>query len=86
MKRFTEERPLMVRRWRDEVEKHRDRVTGEVQSGCHCLRGPGFMRKRRPYGRCAPSKHCPSCEIARHEERKAVKRRRAEDRAASAAP
>lgn len=50
MKRWHEELPLMRKRWRSEQEKHRDKTFSVFDSTCHCLRGPGFMRKRRPHG------------------------------------
>jgi hypothetical protein len=60
MKRWHVERPLMLRRWQLEKEKHTD--NGEIVGDCHCLRGPGFMRKRRPYG-C----HRPRCKLCHWE-------------------
>jgi hypothetical protein len=47
MKRWHEDLPLMLRRWAVEKEKHR--FFGDVGEDCHCFRGPGLMRKRRPY-------------------------------------
>lgn len=59
MKRFQMERPLMVRRWRQEWESH-DRDFGN----CHCGRGIGTMRKRRPYEGHPPSS-CGYCAYIR---------------------
>lgn len=49
MRRWHEERSLMIRRMRMEREKHG--VGWDVRDGeiCHCLLGIGFVRKRRPY-------------------------------------
>jgi hypothetical protein len=43
MNRFQLERPLMIKRWRQELEKH-----GGDFGNCHCGRGMGTMRKHRP--------------------------------------
>lgn len=51
MRRFHKEVPLMLRRQRVERAKHTDHSTGEVW-GCDCLKGPGPMRKHRPYEAC----------------------------------
>lgn len=44
MKRFQMDRPIMVKRWRIEWEKH-----GRDFGNCHCGNGMGTMRKHRPY-------------------------------------
>lgn len=59
MNRFQLERPLMIKRWRQELEKH-----GGDFGNCHCGRGMGTMRKHRPYGSC-PSKNCSYCHLER---------------------
>jgi hypothetical protein len=57
MKRWQEDLPLMLRRWDEEKRKHCE--IGDVGGECHCFRGPGFMRKRRPYGCTRP--RCMLC-------------------------
>lgn len=59
MKRFQMDRPIMVKRWRIEWKKH-----GRDFGNCHCGRGMGTMRKRRPYEGC-PSKNCRHCHLER---------------------
>ena len=60
MKRWHEERALMFRRWKMEMEKHgydwrnppRPSCAPSkqgVRGVCHCAAGIGSMRKRRPY-------------------------------------
>ena len=78
MQRWQQERYLMLKRWREEVESHRDLDFGYIEEGCHCLRGKGTMRKRRPYDRCAPNQHCACCEMEREENRLKIKRERRE--------
>ena len=60
MRRWHEERSLMLRRWEEEKRKHRgdDRLWGGAQDGfeqCHCSAGPGLMRKAQPWD--SPSHH-----------------------------
>lgn len=43
MQRFQLDRPVMVRRWRQEWENH-----GRDFGDCHCGAGMGTMRKHRP--------------------------------------
>lgn len=61
MKRFQMDRPVMVKRWRIEWEKH-----GRDFGNCHCGRGMGTMRKRRPYGSCG----CPHCQWVKAAEKR----------------
>jgi hypothetical protein len=55
MQRFQQDRPMMVRRWRQEWENH-----GRDFGDCHCGLGMGTMRKHRPYER-HPSSSCRWC-------------------------
>lgn len=65
MRRFQEERALMLRRWRMELGNHTGGILDPVKSAgeewlappgnacdvdCHCASGFGTMRKHRPYG------------------------------------
>lgn len=59
MKRFQMDRPIMVKRWRAEWEKH-----GRDFGNCHCGAGIGTMRKHRP-GESHPSSSCGFCATAR---------------------
>ena len=50
------ERVIMLRRWRLEIAKHEDDPFGSAPlppvaegGACHCYRGMGFLRKRKPY-------------------------------------
>jgi hypothetical protein len=71
MRRWHAERVLMLRRWQMEIGEHEDMEymtlapipPRSCDERCHCYRGPGFMRKRRPYtcgkprcGICKPGK------------------------------
>lgn len=66
MRRWHQEREIMLRRWRQELAKHEGlrpaRVSippdGDAET-CHCYRGMGFMGKRRPFGCGRP--HCLLC-------------------------
>jgi len=59
MRRWHQDLPLMLRRWRDELRKYGldpAPYLGNYRSGelthvgiCHCERGPGVLRKRRPW-------------------------------------
>jgi len=46
MKRWHEELPMMLSRWRKELRKH---GWPRLEVGWHCGRGPGVARKVRPY-------------------------------------
>ena len=57
MRRWHQERDLMLRRWRIEIAKHERGYSHmalapvppqDCDEPCHCYRGPGFLRKRRP--------------------------------------
>jgi len=57
MRRWHEERGLMLRRWHEEIAQHenvvwaplpRDPAPDPSGALCHCYRGPGFMRKHTP--------------------------------------
>lgn len=64
MKRFQMDRPIMVKRWRIEWEKH-----GRDFGNCHCGRGMGSMRKHRP-GESHPSSSCGFCATLRQSKRR----------------
>ena len=55
MRRWHQERSLMLRRWAEEKRNHMEdeRVFGPKHSfeQCHCSAGPGLMRKARPSDR-----------------------------------
>ena len=57
----------MLRRWRQEIAKHEsDTYAYEAPlppsgGSCHCYRGAGFLRKRRPFG-CGRSR-CGLCHF-----------------------
>jgi hypothetical protein len=59
MLRFQLDRPIMVRRWRQEWAQH-----GRDFGNCHCGRGMGTMRKHRPYESHASGK-CSVCTYRR---------------------
>jgi hypothetical protein len=48
MRRWHEELPIMLARWRAEQRRHHNPTFGVPDEGCHCLKGPGTLRKRRP--------------------------------------
>lgn len=52
MRRWHQERSLILRRWAEEKRNHMEdeRVFGPKHSfeHCHCSGGPGLMRKARP--------------------------------------
>lgn len=68
MRRWAEERPLMLRRWRQELANHGRWHGGDgdypweglappscaADVDCHCANGIGTMRKNRPYGCSQP--------------------------------
>lgn len=77
MKRWHQERDLMLHRWRQEIASHVGWSFGSKagyaycalaplpptgEEKCHCYRGPGFMRKRTPFG-CSN----PRCGICHYE-------------------
>jgi hypothetical protein len=62
------EREIMMRRWRMEIQKHegfrQDKTLPSIppapdEDSCHCYRGMGFLRKRRPYDCGNP--RCGAC-------------------------
>lgn len=55
MQRFQKDRPIMVRRWRQEWVNH-----GRDFGNCHCGLGMGTMRKHRP-NEGHPSSSCRLC-------------------------
>jgi hypothetical protein len=70
MRRWHEERALMLRRWREEIAIHEGLwppscvivLPPEIpdsSSACHCYRGMGFLRKQRAYGCKRP--RCGHC-------------------------
>jgi hypothetical protein len=75
MLRFQIDRPIMVRRWRQEWEAH-----GRDFGNCHCGLGIGTMRKHRP-NESHPSSSCGVCR----REREDLKQERRRDRRAARA-
>ena len=69
MYRFQADKPIMVRRWRQEWEVH-----GRDFGNCHCGKGAGTMRKHRVY-ESHPSSSCKICAAERFFAR--LERRRA---------
>jgi hypothetical protein len=66
MRRWHQEREIMLHRWRQELSKHQGLAPARVSvppasasDACHCYCGMGFMRKRRPFGCGRP--HCLLC-------------------------
>lgn len=65
------ERAIMLRRWREEITNHEDPFherpwpalppIGEEQ--CHCYRGMGFVRKKKP-GDCGKAR-CGVCHFGK---------------------
>lgn len=57
MRRWHQELPLMLARWRAERRRHRQPGPGFIEDGQHDLKGPGTLRKRKPFDcgkpRCA---------------------------------
>ena len=47
MRRFHNEISVMLTRWKEEKRKHA--LWGDSFEDCHCSKGPGLMRKNRPY-------------------------------------
>ena len=60
MLRFQLDRPLMVKRWRKEWEKH-----GRNFGNCHCGAGMGTMRKHRPLEKPHSPNRCRLCDTYR---------------------
>lgn len=84
MKRWHDERDLMLRRWRLEIAVHEGAwvwqgwlapLPPDPEGDCHCYRGPGYFRKRTPFGcssgtcLCKYEKNRPK---ARHNHRRAA--------------
>jgi hypothetical protein len=76
MRRWHEERDLMIRRWRIEIAKHEYPRWGDQglapvppaaceEDACHCYRGMGFSRKRKP-GDCG-NPRCGICHTYKWE-------------------
>lgn len=59
MLRFQLDKPIMVKRWRQEWLIH-----GRDFGNCHCGEGMGSMRKHRPR-ESHPSSSCGICALAR---------------------
>ncbi len=53
----------MLRRWKCEREKHGVDPDSRDAAICHCLLGPGFLRKRRPHGCTNP--RCALCHFGK---------------------
>lgn len=82
MKRWHEEVPLMLRRWAVEKASHAMGALYErpplpveeyfaKEERCHCLRGPGTMRKRAPGGH---HHRCYMCKGDKYEKRGRVRK------------
>lgn len=69
--RWHTDKPLMERRYKTELRKHRkwDLESGPAQQDCHCLKGIGTMRKHKPNERCSNHTYCPLCKYRRIEKR-----------------
>ena len=70
------ERAIMLRRWREEIAKHEDMWFGQAplpptagHDSCHCYRGMGFLRKRKPYDCGNP--RCGICHFDKYRHPKA---------------
>lgn len=59
MQRFQMDRPIMIRRWRQEWQNH-----GRDFGKCHCGLGMGTMRKHRPGESHSPGR-CRLCDLER---------------------
>lgn len=70
MQRFQLDRPIMVKRWRQEWNIH-----GRDFGDCHCGAGMGTMRKHRPR-ESHPSSSCGLCSVQRFSERMDRRRER----------
>lgn len=76
MRRWHEERELMLRRWRQEIAKHEAwgdegysycalaPVPPQNDGDCHCYRGMGMLRKTRPWDCGKP--HCTICHLDKY--------------------
>ncbi|HYZ76203.1 MAG TPA: hypothetical protein VE596_02405 [Gaiellaceae bacterium] len=88
MKRWHQERALMLRRWREEIYKHEWDFTGgsyglavippqALDEPCHCYRGPGFLRKRTAHGGCGRCGVCKPHKVCppsrRHARERAIR-------------
>jgi hypothetical protein len=70
----------MFRRWREEMAKHGYDPNDPPENGCHCAKGIGFLRKRKPYDCGRPN--CGVCHTdpqvyrarKRKERQEAIKR------------
>jgi hypothetical protein len=74
------ERALMLRRWRQEIAKHEDIWFGQAPlpptadaDACHCYRGMGFLRKRKPFDCGNP--RCGICHFDKYRQPKARARK-----------
>lgn len=74
MKRWHEDRDLMLRRWREEIAKHEMDIysycslapvppEADIDS-CHCYKGMGFLRKKKPHD-CGNPK-CMVCHFDKY--------------------
>jgi len=70
MKRFHDERAIMIKRWRQEWLNH-----GRNFGNCHCGLGYGTMRKHRP-NESHPSRSCSFCRLDRLWAKQARRRKR----------
>lgn len=71
MKRWHLEEHIMRRRMKQEQQKHGFLdPSGEAFKDCHCSKGIGLMRKRRPYDSCK----CWMCELPRQEAKRSNRR------------
>lgn len=85
MRRWHEERGLMMTRWRMEIAKHEGIGPAPYQppippescdvDDCHCYRGMGFARKRKPYDCGNP--RCDMCHSGKWDKSRQRERQRA---------
>lgn len=74
MRRWHEDRDLMLRRWREEIAKHEfpdypwcslAPIPAEKNDDiCHCYRGMGFLRKKSVHGCANP--RCMVCHLDKY--------------------
>lgn len=74
MRRWHEDRNLMLRRWREEIAKHEFEdypycslapIPAEKKDDvCHCYRGMGFLRKKSPHDCGNP--RCMVCHLDKY--------------------
>ena len=76
MRRFQMDRPIMVKRWRQEWRNH-----GGDFGACHCGLGMGTMRKHRP-NEGHPASSCGLCAMEQAWARRARRQLRYSARAA----